>query len=90
MNQKSLNLKTLLFKILIGVFYISIVVTGLISGSAFAQDDEVSEKARARAYPGGKDEDRLQVQPILPEPEKKYTDKAIQNQVLKRPTTNED
>ena len=46
--------------------------------------DEASEKARARAYPGGKDEDRIQVQATLPDPEKKFTDKAIQNQVLKR------
>ena len=52
-----------------------------------AEDDDFSERARVRAYPGGKDEERIQVQTVLPEPEKKYTDKAIQNQVIKRPTS---
>ncbi len=75
---------------LLCLLVVSVVSAGIVSIEANAQDDEVSEKARARAYPGGKDEDRLQVQTVLPEPEKKYTDKAIQNQVLKRPTTNED
>lgn len=59
----------------------------LFTAKANAEDDEYSERARQRAYPGGKDEDRLQVQVALPEPEKKYTDKAIQNQVIKRPSS---
>ncbi len=47
------------------------------------EDESVKEKAHKRHYPGGLDEEDLQVKSVLPLPEVKTNAKAIQAQVLK-------
>lgn len=45
--------------------------------------EEVREKTHNRQYPGGIDEEDLQVQADLPVPEQKVNAKAVQGEVLK-------
>lgn len=56
-------------------------------GSATAQAkidaEAIRERAKSRTYPGGADEENLQVQATLPVPERKINVKAIQSEILK-------
>lgn len=52
-------------------------------GESIIEVDEIRDRARNRLYPGGVDEEDLQVQPSLVNPIRKIFAKSIQAEVLK-------
>jgi hypothetical protein len=76
------------FSYLLMRFHILASNSQLVSfGSATAQTkidaEAMRERAKNRTYPGGADEENLQVQAALVVPERKINVKAIQSEILK-------
>ncbi len=74
------------------IYFFLVVLIGLgAQGEPTIEQEVIREKARHRLYPGGIDEEDLQVQRTLLNPTKKIYAKSIQNEILKeKPRVEED
>ncbi|MCB0411523.1 MAG: hypothetical protein KDD22_03300 [Bdellovibrionales bacterium] len=69
-----------IFGILVGSFYSRKSMAGEMEPLI---DSSISEKARKRLYPGGRDEEDLKVQAQLSEPALKYDRRTVREEVLR-------